>query len=210
VITIAGLFCGAGGSGLGASVVPDGRCRAAEHSAALEAAPDEAAAAAGSLDGATGTVLPPSAGAVEFDTVIAPGGQLTGLSAVQRIRMGAQRRGQRAHVWADEHNMHVLINGRAGQDRPVQPVRRRPGPAADAWSTSGRNTPSLTLADRSREPAGRPRGPADHLLAPVGPLHRADCFGGGSAPVPGTASGVEPCRGLPKGRLRSRTGVGTV
>jgi hypothetical protein len=61
--------------------------------AALEAAPDGAAAAAGSWDGATGTVLPPSAGAVEFDTVIAPGGQLTGLSAVQRIRMGAQRGG---------------------------------------------------------------------------------------------------------------------
>jgi hypothetical protein len=34
------------------------------------------------LDGATGTVLPPWAGAVEFDTVIAPGGQLTRLSAV--------------------------------------------------------------------------------------------------------------------------------
>lgn len=76
------------------------------------------AAAAGSLDGATGTVLPPSAGAVEFDTVIAPGGQLTGLSAVQRIRMGAQRGGQRAHVWADEHSVHVLINGELVRTAP--------------------------------------------------------------------------------------------
>jgi hypothetical protein len=63
-------------------------------------------------------VLPPSAGAVEFDTVIAPGGQLTALSAAQRIRMGAQRGGQRAHVWPDEHSVHVLINGELVRTAP--------------------------------------------------------------------------------------------
>ncbi|TNC28633.1 IS481 family transposase [Amycolatopsis alkalitolerans] len=58
-----------------------------------------------------GIVLPPSAGAVEFDTVIAPSGQLTVLTGVQRIRLGAPRGGQRAHLWADEHSIHVLIDG---------------------------------------------------------------------------------------------------
>jgi hypothetical protein len=30
---------------------------------------------------------------------------------VQRIKMGTQRAGQLAHVWADEFTVHVLIGG---------------------------------------------------------------------------------------------------
>ncbi|WP_280264763.1 hypothetical protein [Nocardia wallacei] len=30
---------------------------------------------------------------------------------VQRIRIGAERAGQRAHVWVDEHTVHILIDG---------------------------------------------------------------------------------------------------
>lgn len=83
-----------------------------EHAAAPDATgPDAAATAASGIDVTPGIVLPPSAGAVEFDTVIAPSGQVTVLTAVQRIRMGTQRGGQRAHVWADEHSIHVLIDG---------------------------------------------------------------------------------------------------
>jgi len=52
-----------------------------------------------------------SAGAVEFDTVISPSGVLAVIPAVQRIKMGAQRAGQLAHVWADEFTVHVLIGG---------------------------------------------------------------------------------------------------
>ena len=52
-----------------------------------------------------------SAGAVEFDTVISASGVLGVLPAVQRIRMGAARAGQFAHVWADEFTVHVLIGG---------------------------------------------------------------------------------------------------
>jgi transposase InsO family protein len=52
-----------------------------------------------------------SAGAVEFDTVISPGGVLAVIPAVQRIKMGAARAGQLAHVWADEFTVHVLIGG---------------------------------------------------------------------------------------------------
>ena len=52
-----------------------------------------------------------SAGAVEFDTVISASGVLGVLPAVQRIKMGAERAGQLAHVWADEFSVHVLIGG---------------------------------------------------------------------------------------------------
>ena len=51
------------------------------------------------------------AGAVEFDTVIPASGVLGVLPAVQRIKMGAERAGQLAHVWADEFTVHVLIGG---------------------------------------------------------------------------------------------------
>jgi transposase InsO family protein len=52
-----------------------------------------------------------SAGAVEFDTVISPGGVLGVIPAVQRIKMGPARAGQLARVWADEFTVHVLIGG---------------------------------------------------------------------------------------------------
>ncbi|MEU7908290.1 integrase core domain-containing protein [Actinoplanes sp. NPDC049118] len=56
-------------------------------------------------------LLPASAPAVEFDTVIAAGGMLSVLPRVQRIRMGPARGGQPAHVWADENSVHILIDG---------------------------------------------------------------------------------------------------
>jgi transposase InsO family protein len=52
-----------------------------------------------------------SAGAVEFDTVISASGVLGVIPAVQRIKMGAARAGQLAHVWADEFTIHILIGG---------------------------------------------------------------------------------------------------
>ncbi len=53
----------------------------------------------------------PPAGAVEFDAVVAASGLLAVIPRVQRIRMGAGRAGQRAHIWADELSVHVLIGG---------------------------------------------------------------------------------------------------
>ena len=53
-----------------------------------------------------------SAGAVEFDAVIAPSGLLAVIPRVQRIRMGADRAGQRAHLWADEMSVHVQVDGK--------------------------------------------------------------------------------------------------
>jgi hypothetical protein len=60
-----------------------------------------------------------SAGALEFDTVTSPGGVLAVIPAVQRIKMGAQRAGQLAHVWADEFTIHVLIGGQLVKTVPL-------------------------------------------------------------------------------------------
>ncbi|WFB05610.1 IS481 family transposase [Streptomyces sp. LX-29] len=56
-------------------------------------------------------LLMPSAGALEFDTVVAASGQLAVLPSVQRIKIGAAHGGQRAHVWVDEYSVHVFVAG---------------------------------------------------------------------------------------------------
>lgn len=56
-------------------------------------------------------IVPVSAGAVEFDTVIAGTGLLSVLTRVQRVKMGPERAGQLARIWADEHSVHILIDG---------------------------------------------------------------------------------------------------
>lgn len=53
-----------------------------------------------------------SAGAVEFDTVIAPSGQIAVLSPMQRAKVSASLAGRIAHVCADEHSIHILIDGK--------------------------------------------------------------------------------------------------
>jgi transposase InsO family protein len=94
----------------------------------------EPAAAAPLLPGAQ------SAGAVEFDTVISASGVLGVLPAVQRIKMGAARAGQLAHVRADEFTVHVLIGG--------QLVKTLPS------SLSAEDLATLTM--RGASPAGPP------------------------------------------------------
>ncbi|MEU1276351.1 IS481 family transposase [Streptomyces sp. NPDC005799] len=56
-------------------------------------------------------IAPSSDRAVEFDTVIAASGLLSLLPRVQRIGLGTALAGQLAHVWADEHSVHILIGG---------------------------------------------------------------------------------------------------
>jgi hypothetical protein len=56
-------------------------------------------------------LLPAGVNAVEFDTVIAASGVLSVLPRTQRIKMGPAYAGQLAHVWADEHSVHILIGG---------------------------------------------------------------------------------------------------
>ena len=93
-----------------------------------------------------------SAGTVESGTVISASGVLAVLPAVQRIKMGAQRAGQLAHVWADEFTVHVLIGG--------QPVKTVPS-SLDAEDLA-------TLKMRGASPAGPP--PAAPAPAKAGAL----------------------------------------
>lgn len=133
--------------------------------AAHEATPDPAPGAeagAGGFDVTAGMVLPSSAGAVEFDTVIAASGQLTVLSAVQRIRMGAERRGQRAHVWADEHSVHVLIDrphATAAGPRPLVEDYRRPWekPVTEPRRLKRPDSAGVSQPPHDHRPPGRTR-----------------------------------------------------
>ena len=43
--------------------------------------------------------------------VVARSGLLSVLPRVQRVRMAATHIGQLAHVWADEHSLHIQIGG---------------------------------------------------------------------------------------------------
>jgi transposase InsO family protein len=67
-----------------------------------------ASARAGS---APAVIVPVSSSAVEFDTVIAASGVLSVLPRVQRVRMSTADAGRLAHVWADEHSIHILLGG---------------------------------------------------------------------------------------------------
>lgn len=57
-------------------------------------------------------LVPVSANAVEFDTVVANSGLLSVLPRIQRIRMTSAHIGELAHVWADEHSIHIQIGGK--------------------------------------------------------------------------------------------------
>jgi len=56
-------------------------------------------------------LVPQSANAVEFDTVITASGMLNVLPRRQRIKTGVANAGRRAHLWVDEHSVHVFIDG---------------------------------------------------------------------------------------------------
>ncbi|MEU6191491.1 hypothetical protein [Nocardia sp. NPDC047038] len=95
-------------------------------------------------DPVPGLVLASSAGAVEFDTVISASGQLS--VAVHRIKMGAQRAGRLAHVWVDEHSIHILLDGQL-----VKPCRPTSTP---------KTSTSSECAARARQAHHPPDGPA--------------------------------------------------
>jgi transposase InsO family protein len=103
----------------------------------------------------SGLVLLPSAGAVEFDTVIAASGLLAVIPSVQRISLGPNRGGQRAHVWVDEYTVHILIDG--------QPVKTVPS------NLSAEDLRDLSM--RGARPAGPP--PATAAVARASTLPAA-------------------------------------
>lgn len=121
---------------------------------------------------------------------------------------GAQRGGQRAHVWADEYSVDILINSELVRTSP-------PHLPPTSWTSCGCAEHFRPGAQpQSRRPEPRACWAAvwvvDRVRARVGRLHRADCSGRRSGPVPGTAGRVVPCHGHRMSRLRSRTGVVTV
>ncbi|WP_433206426.1 IS481 family transposase [Nocardia sp. CA-107356] len=65
-----------------------------------------------------GLIIPSSLGAVEFDTVVAAGGVVSVIPSIQRIRVGANRSGQLAHVWVDEHSVHIVVEGKLIKTAP--------------------------------------------------------------------------------------------
>ncbi|CQD18931.1 integrase catalytic subunit [Mycobacterium europaeum] len=110
----------------------------------------------------SGLVLLPSAGAVEFDTVIAASGLLAVIPSVQRISLGPNRAGQRAHVWVDEYTVHVLIDGAlvktvpsnlSAEDLRILSMRgARPAgaPPATASVTRAGSLPAATVIEVDR------------------------------------------------------------
>jgi len=95
-----------------------------------------------------------SSNAVEFDTVIAASGVLNVLPRVQRVRMATTDAGRLAHVWADEHSIHILLDAElvktvASNLAPADLAELRMRGAAPAGPP-----PSSAVAGDGRLPAG--------------------------------------------------------
>ncbi|MBN9097950.1 MAG: IS481 family transposase [Pseudonocardia sp.] len=109
------------------------------------------AAGAGS---APEVIVAVSSNAVEFDTVIAASGVLNVLPRVQRVRMSTTDAGRLAHVWADEHSIHILLGAQlvktvASNLAPADLAELRMRGAAPAGPP-----PSSAVARNGRLPAG--------------------------------------------------------
>ena len=111
-----------------------------------------AAARAGS---APAVIVPVSSSAVEFDTVIAASGVLSVLPRVQRVRMSTADAGRLAHVWADEHSIHILLGGQL-----VKTVASNLAPAdLSELRMRGAAPAGPPPRTRRRATAGCPQGP---------------------------------------------------
>jgi hypothetical protein len=128
----------------------------------------------------SGLVLLPSAGAVEFDTVIAASGLLAVIPSVQRISLGPNRGGQRAHVWVDEYTVHVLIDGELVKTVPsnlsAEDLRDRPKFIVRWLDTSARHPGGVFKG--SLQHCWVIRSSVDHAGARLGCPSRAFCVGG--------------------------------
>ncbi|PIB03468.1 hypothetical protein B1C81_37120 [Streptomyces sp. HG99] len=113
-------------------------------------------------------LLAPSAGAVEFDTVVAASGHVN-LLRDRRVRVGTRHAGTRAHVWVDEHTVHIFLGGELtkttvshldAEDLHVLTLRgARPAgpPPATAAAQSLTSMPDYTVVevDRSLDHEGK-------------------------------------------------------
>jgi hypothetical protein len=105
-------------------------------------------------ESAPAVIVSVSSNAVEFDTVIAASGVLSVLPRVQRVRMSTTDAGRLAHVWADEHSIHILLGAKlvktvASNLAPADLSELRIRGAAPAGAP-----PSTAAARNGRLPAG--------------------------------------------------------
>lgn len=124
--------------------------------------------AAAESQGSAALLVPTSAQAMEFEAVIAASGQLGVLPRVQRVKLGQDYAGQRARVWADEHTIHVLVDGKlvksvasrldAGNLHELSlrgAVPAGPPPAAPAAARQGQLKPGAVVEiDRNVDQSG--------------------------------------------------------
>ncbi|MET7356375.1 integrase core domain-containing protein [Streptomyces mirabilis] len=134
---------------------------------AAPASPEEPSHAAGPAAPVT-MLIPVSAPATELETVVAAGGLVAVLPRVQRVRLGKEYAGRRARVWADEHTVHIVIDGELIrsvascldadnlQELSMRgAVRAGPPPAARAAGRLGRLEPGTVIeVDRKVDLSG--------------------------------------------------------
>ncbi|MEV0742878.1 IS481 family transposase [Streptomyces sp. NPDC050549] len=113
-------------------------------------------------------LIPVSAPAMEFETVVAASGWAGVLPRVQRVRLGKEHAGRRARMWADEHTVHIVIDGElvrsvascldAGNLHELSmrgAVRAGPPPAAPAAGRLGHLEPGTVIeVDRKIDLSG--------------------------------------------------------
>ncbi|MEV4450870.1 integrase core domain-containing protein [Streptomyces mirabilis] len=134
---------------------------------AAPASPEEPSHAPGPAAPVT-MLIPVSAPAMEFETVVAAGGLVAVLPRVQRVRLGKEYAGRRARVWADEHTVHIVIDGELIRSVASYldadnlhelsmrgAVRAGPPPAARAAGRLGRLEPGTVIeVDRKVDLSG--------------------------------------------------------
>ncbi|KNB49343.1 IS481 family transposase [Streptomyces caatingaensis] len=131
-------------------------------------APAEEPVVAAGPPGPPTLLVPTSAPAVEFETVVAATGHVGVLPRVQRVKLSKDYAGRRARVWADEHTVHITIDGElvrsaascldAGNLRELSmrgAVPAGPPPAAPAAARAGRLEPGTVIeVDRNIDQSG--------------------------------------------------------
>ena len=116
----------------------------------------------------TALLMPTSAPALEFETVVTPSGHVGVLPRFQRVKLGKDHAGRRVHVWVDELTIHISLNGelvktaasRLGVDELRElsmrgAVKAGPPPAAPATARLGRLEPGTVIeVDRNVDQSG--------------------------------------------------------
>ena len=116
----------------------------------------------------TTVLIPISAPAMQFDTIVTASGHVGVLPRVQRLKLGTQHAGRKVRVWVDEHTVHILADGQlvktaasaldAGNLHELSmrgAVPAGPPPAAPATARLGRLEPGAVVeVERTADASG--------------------------------------------------------